>query len=173
MKIDKNAFLALEFLAYFLLFAVPAYLILSFSHSSFLAPVAATSSAALLGAQVVQENGEWFVRSDKFDALISDLCSGALEISVLVGAIVASRDRSRHERLKGAAAGVLAVLLLNPVRIAVTLQQVGSVNFALFHEVLFRLALVVFIVSFYGLWYWLSATPPSTAFKNAERVKTR
>jgi hypothetical protein len=53
-------------------------------------------------------------------------------------------------RLKGFAIGLLVLLLFNPVRIALSIKFVDPI----IHDVLFRITLVVVLVSFYALWYY-------------------
>ena|GEM_PF-2300175 len=103
-------------------------------------------------------NGGWF------DAEIAGLCSGALELAVLAGMIAATRDKPLKERLKGIVAGGIAILVFNPLRIAATLLFSGSPALALVHDVLFRLSLVIVLVTFYATWYfWVPRTNEQTA----------
>lgn len=89
-----------------------------------------------------------------FDAQINDLCAGWLELAVMAGLVLASRDKPLKERAKGILLGALVLLLLNPIRIGLTLAAVGTPFLALAHDVLFRLLLVVVLVVFYALWYY-------------------
>ena len=91
-----------------------------------------------------------------FTAVISRICSGDLEIAVLFAAMFASTDRTLKNRATGALLGFVAVLLFNPIRIALTLATGvwfgwEAADFA--HDVLFRASLFAFTFVFYALWY--------------------
>ena len=91
-----------------------------------------------------------------FTAVISRICSGDLEIAVLFAAMFASTDRTLKNRATGALLGFVAVLLFNPIRIALTLATGvwfgwEAADFA--HDVLFRVSLFAFTFVFYALWY--------------------
>jgi exosortase/archaeosortase family protein len=115
---------------------------------------AASSSAFLLNlfgvpASVYFDSGEPFLRTPDLVAAIIELCSGRLELAVLLGVILASRDRSLRDRLAGAAGAFAFVFVVNPARIALTVTNFSP----LLHEVLFRLTILVLIVGYYALWY--------------------
>jgi len=95
-----------------------------------------------------------------FTAVISRICSGDLEIAVLFAAVFSSTDRTLKSRAVGAGLGFFAVLLFNPVRIALTLATgvwFGWEAADFTHNTLFRASLFVFTFVFYAAWYlgWL------------------
>ncbi|MFH0834947.1 MAG: exosortase/archaeosortase family protein [Candidatus Micrarchaeota archaeon] len=163
MKEAKDAVL---FIVLFLLVAVPAYFVLGFFAEPF-SEIAAYSSKVMLGvaginASITFEAGTAHIVSStpSFDAEIGDLCWGRVEIAVLAGIIMASWDRKLGERLKGVLLGIAVLLVLNPIRIAVSLAAFNPQNSqasALLHDFLFRITLVVVLVTYYAVWYyWLS-----------------
>lgn len=100
--------------------------------------------------------------SGMFTALITDLCVGAFELSILFGVILASQLPIRR-RLYGCAGAFAAVMLFNPLRITVVLglaASSGAESSTLAHDWLFRGFLVLLIVLYYALWFrWASAPP--------------
>ncbi|MCD6414615.1 MAG: exosortase/archaeosortase family protein [Candidatus Diapherotrites archaeon] len=87
---------------------------------------------------------------------ILPLCVGDLELAILIGAILATEDRSWRNRFVGAIAGFLFVLLINPIRIALTLASgvwFGAPVMVFLHSLFFRLTLLVVLVGFYWFWY--------------------
>lgn len=88
-----------------------------------------------------------------FSADITPLCGGALELAVLWGFVMASRDRSLRDRLEGIAFGAIVLMAFNPLRIAVTLRLYGTPSFELAHDTLFRLMLVAVLIGAYAAWY--------------------
>lgn len=136
--------------------------------------LALESTRAFLWAAGVDSSAAGFsggfplLRVDNFPYLvqINDLCAAKMEIAVLLGIIFATFDRPLRQRLYGFVEGVAVALLLNPVRIGVSVFFFNP----LVHDVLFRLLLVVVIVSYYGLWYlWLSEPKPSKAPRAPKR----
>lgn len=144
---------ALRFTGVFALVAGGAYLA-SEPLALQLRVFAAQSSTFLLNlfgvpARFYLEGGESFLRTDGLVAAIVELCSGRIELAVLLGVILASRDRSLRNRLAGAAGAFLFVFLLNPLRIALTVMNFSP----LLHDVIFRVTILVLIVGYYALWY--------------------
>lgn len=116
--------------------------------------LAAQSSAALLGAfgvpvYVSAPQGEPLIQTANLVAVIVELCSGRLELAVLLGVILASADRTLKARLVGVAGAFGFVLIVNPVRIALTMQYFSP----LVHDVLFRFTVLLLIIGYYALWY--------------------
>lgn len=97
-----------------------------------------------------------------FDAEISELCSGKLELAVMAGLLLASRDKPLAERMKGIALGAFLLLAFNPFRIALTLASVGTPYLAIVHDALFRVSLVILLVVFYAFWYYWNASRPAS-----------
>ena len=89
---------------------------------------------------------------------ISFLCTGLIELFVLVAAILASSGIEWKKRFYGLIGAFDAVVLFNLTRILLTLNLVQNNNqeitdFA--HNFFFRVFLFIVIVGFYSLWfYW-------------------
>ncbi len=156
------------FLALFTLFFSLANLVLGSLTGKILHYLAANTSILALrplgiAADVVPNAADGFphllgeVRRSAFDAQINDLCSGATELAVVFAIVLASRDKSVRTRLLGVFGALIVFLLFNPLRIALTLNAVGTWALPLLHDVLFRASLVLVIVGYYGFWYY--ATP--------------
>jgi len=158
---------AIRFVTIFLAVAFAAWLVLS--ATTLPNEVAAHSSNALLSlfgksGSVTEQEGvphiifsEGVLSPKKVDAEVSGLCSGALELVVLLGIIVASEDRRWRKRAAGLLGALAFVLVFNPIRIAVTLLYANSAWLSAVHEVGFRVSLVVLIVFYYAVWYyWFS-----------------
>ncbi len=95
-----------------------------------------------------------------FKVEIGELCTGILELVVLVSAIAATPFISWRKKLYGAVAAFVGVNIFNLARIVVSINILinSSVETAVFtHDVLFRVSLIVVIAGFYGAWYWLAA----------------
>ncbi|PIO06263.1 hypothetical protein COT29_01845 [Candidatus Micrarchaeota archaeon CG08_land_8_20_14_0_20_59_11] len=157
---------AVLFIVLFLLVAVPAYFVLGFFAEPFSSMAAYSSrvmlNAAGISASITFENGLAHLRSSSpgFDAEIGDLCWGRVELAVLAGIIMASADRRMGMRIKGVLLGFAALLVFNPIRIAISLAAYSPQNpqaSALLHDFLFRITLIVVLVTYYAVWYyWLS-----------------
>ncbi|MBI3588724.1 exosortase/archaeosortase family protein [Candidatus Micrarchaeota archaeon] len=162
----------LKFLALFAAVSLVSYSLLSLT-GNFLNEIAAYSGAAVLSAfgasaSVSHPPGDAFphiegsVGGNVFDAQIGGLCSGAVELAVLAGIVLASRDRPLRKRAWGFLLGALVFLFFNPLRIALTLLAVGSWALPLLHDVLFRVTLVIAIVAYYAVWHVFLSSPPSS-----------
>lgn len=96
------------------------------------------------------------VGGEEVGFLISRLCSGDVEIALLVSLLLASFDVLLIWRMVGALAGTAFLLLMNPLRIAVTLmvtKDSGLEAGDFYHTVIFRLFLFVLLVLYYFAWY--------------------
>lgn len=164
-KSDSREKDALLFLAIFAALALGAYLLLS-STGQMLHNLAAHSSVAVMGAIGIKASVvpaspfphiAGTLNGTAFEAEINDLCAGAIELAILFGIVMASRDKTIKQRLLGVLAGFAVFLIFNPLRIALTLSAVGSWALPLLHDVLFRLSLLIAIVGFYAVWSY--ATP--------------
>ncbi|OIO24931.1 hypothetical protein AUJ14_05330 [Candidatus Micrarchaeota archaeon CG1_02_55_22] len=150
---------ALLFLVLFTVFSSAFYLLLSAWGG--LPGFAASTALPLTHSFGLQTSLEWkefphitgWHDGAWFDAEINSLCGGAIELAVLLGLVAASRDRSLPKRLVGIIAGVVAVLIFNPIRIALTLSLYGSPSFVLAHDVLFRISIVAIVLGVYAAWY--------------------
>jgi exosortase/archaeosortase family protein len=109
-----------------------------------------TVSGNVLTMQVIGEN---------VDFAVSEVCSGAVEIALLVSLLIASFDIALGWRIVGSLAGALLLLLMNPIRIAVTMaltKDAGMEAGDFYHGMLFRLFLFVILVLYYFVWYRLA-----------------
>ncbi len=93
-------------------------------------------------------------------AEIIDLCTGALELAILIGAILASEDRSIRTRILGIAFSFAVLSLVNYIRVGLTLASAAWFGWEIadiLHSILFRLFLVFTVLGIYGIWYlWVS-----------------
>jgi len=105
------------------------------------------------------------VQGESVDFLISQLCSGDIEIALLVSLLVASLDVLLIWRVLGGVVGTAVLLLMNPLRIAVTLvitRDAGMAAGDFYHSVIFRLFLFVVLVLYYFAWYRMFAKRKSS-----------
>jgi len=133
------------------------------------------SSEGLLNIQGIEtrSNGnvelQNYERAYSFDIVpsgqtifISWLCSGVLEIIILVSAILASFGVSWKKKLIGAVAAIIIGYVFNLIRIWATLNIILTQNaqvFEIAHDTLFRLVLFVYIIVVYVLWFmWANTT---------------
>ena len=152
---------ASSFIAAFFISGAFAYGVLSLT-GNFFHKLAAESSSRLaknfFETTIVSEGFfphlQGVVGGSFFDAEINDLCSGRLELAVMAGLVFASRDKPVAERIKGIFLGALVLLAFNPLRIFLTLSAIGTPFLVLVHDVLFRISLVIVLVTFYALWYY-------------------
>ncbi|MFA7132159.1 MAG: exosortase/archaeosortase family protein [Bacteroidales bacterium] len=90
--------------------------------------------------------------------LIAWLCTGILEIIILVSAIIASFGLGNKEKLIGVILAIIVGVILNLIRIIFTIQIVLTQNIQVVefvHDFLFKLILFVYITVFYVAWfYW-------------------
>lgn len=103
----------------------------------------------------VKGNCYSFNANDK-TILISWLCTGVLEIIVLISAILASFGIGWGKRAKGIIIAVVVGVIFNILRITITVGIVLSQNInmiELAHDLLFRAILFVYIVGVYVLWF--------------------
>jgi exosortase/archaeosortase family protein len=100
---------------------------------------------------------------------ISFLCTGLVELMVLVAAILASFGIDFEKKWKGIIGAIATVLVFNALRIIVTsllIQNTTRELADLAHDLLFRISLFVVIVGFYGLWfYWATGKLKTKSIK--------
>ena len=87
---------------------------------------------------------------------ISYLCTGLLEIAVIVASIGASFGVNIYKRIIGCVGAVIATMLFNFFRIVSTILIIFSFDLQvaeLAHEFLFRIFLFVVIVGIYAAWF--------------------
>jgi len=90
---------------------------------------------------------------------ISYLCTGLLEIVFLASVILASAGINIRKRIIGAVAGTIATMLVNFLRIFVTIYFIynSSIQTAEFiHNIFFRVTLFATIFLFYAVWFYWS-----------------
>ncbi|MDP6670253.1 MAG: exosortase/archaeosortase family protein [archaeon] len=90
---------------------------------------------------------------------ISPLCTGMLELFIIVAAILASVGISLKKRAAGAALAAVIIFVLNIFRISFTTLLILGVDslevIELAHDLLFRIFLFVSIAAIYIAWfYW-------------------
>ncbi len=89
---------------------------------------------------------------------IAWLCTGVLEIIILISAILASFGIKRKAKIIGIILAIIVGIIFNVLRILVTIhivltQNLQVVEFA--HDILFKVVLFVYITVFYVAWfYW-------------------
>jgi exosortase/archaeosortase family protein len=89
---------------------------------------------------------------------IAWLCTGILEIIILISAILASFGIKQKEKLVGVILAIIVGVIFNILRIIITIhivltQNLQIVEFA--HDILFKVILFVYITVFYVIWfYW-------------------
>ncbi len=145
-----------EFALTTFIYALPLYVLFSFTTA--LHQIAAVGSVfflSILGktAQIVQNDVPHLLLNG-LDVEINNLCAGGLELALLAGFIIASKDRSKEHRVKGIIVGFLFFIFFNAARIAFTVNSFGTVWFEPLHEALFRIVLIIGIVTFYAVWYY-------------------
>lgn len=88
--------------------------------------------------------------------VITQLCSGDIEIALLASLLLASFDVLLVWRVLGALLGAGFLLLMNPLRIAITLwitRDAGMETGDFYHSLVFRLFLFVLLLFYYFAWY--------------------
>ena len=151
----------LKFLAIFLILFVPSYIILS--------PISELNDFATISSQFflktffgVDSSIVWnapfpFLKTEKLVAEISDLCSAKIEIALMFALVFASFEKKLSYRLNGFLGGLLFLFVFNALRISTTIYFFNANNLAasaLFHDILFRISIVIAIVTYYALWYY-------------------
>lgn len=100
---------------------------------------------------------------------ISPLCTGMLELFIIVAAILASVGISLKKRAAGAAVSAVLVFALNIFRIAFTTLLIlgaGSLEVVeLAHDVLFRVFLFISIAAIYIAWFYWAVKSESSKQK--------
>lgn len=88
--------------------------------------------------------------------VISWLCTGILEIIILVSAILASFGIALKKKLIGVLFAIISGFIFNFIRIWITLNIIMMQEaqvFEIAHDVLFRLTLLIYIVIVYVIWF--------------------
>lgn len=93
---------------------------------------------------------------------ISYLCTGLLELIVLISAMIASLGISWRKRLLGIGVGIVLTQVFNFFRIAFTIDFILGNNsmqvIEFVHDFLFRLTLLLVIVGIYTVWFYWATT---------------
>jgi len=87
---------------------------------------------------------------------INDLCTGLIEIIILIAAILSTVEIKLEKRIIGVIAGILFGITINILRITITTMNLLKTNIdyaILTHDVFFRISLFIVIAGFY--WAWL------------------
>jgi len=135
---------------------------LLFANAYFLKSFAAGSSALILNAAGKSAVVEYtfpdpVIFLSGFSATVGEYCAAGIEIALLAGFVIASEDRSVRNRVYGVLFGTLFILLFNAIRIFIVLYFF-SYSFPLasyiLHDVLFRASIVVFLATYYAVWYY-------------------
>ncbi len=89
---------------------------------------------------------------------IVDLCSGRLELALVLAFLFATPDRSWKEKIIGGIFSVPFIFVFNVIRIVSVITAAGgNLMYAVFlHEVGFRMFLFITLIGYYFLWYTLS-----------------
>lgn len=96
------------------------------------------------------------VQGQEYGFVVSQLCSGDVEIALLTSLMLATFEVLLIWRAIGAVIGAGVLLLMNPARIAITLaitSGAGLETGELYHSIIFRLFLFVLLVLCYFAWY--------------------
>ena len=155
----------LEAVKFVLVFGA-VFLALSYAGSAIgldrqMALLSANASAFALNA--LGQNAELFYAGNwpiiilsSFSAEINYLCTGLLELTVLVSAMIASFGISRRKRAIGIIAGIAIGITFNAMRIVLTvlaLLYAEAKTAELAHDLLFRLSIIFVIAGIYWVWF--------------------
>lgn len=91
--------------------------------------------------------------------LITELCTGLLEFSIVASAVLATSEVSWKKRIIGFIGAAIITALFNFARITFVLLALinsGIQQAELAHDLLFRISLLFVIVGYYALWFYLS-----------------
>ena len=91
--------------------------------------------------------------------LITELCTGILEFSIVASAILATSEISWKKRIIGMIGAGIVTMLFNFARITIVLLALISSGIAqaeLAHDLLFRISLLIVIIGYYAVWFYLS-----------------
>lgn len=153
----------------FLLFFVLVYLVASLlldsffpvmAHEAFIASNILAALQATGSSGTVSANETVLIELQNGKSIeISELCTGRMELLIIVSAIIASLGIDWRKRLLGAAIAAVATVAFNFIRIiSSSLLILGSSDIALIeftHNILFRVFLFFTIAVLYIAWfYW-------------------
>lgn len=164
VKSEKGLLAAVRFVATFLvIFLLFLYVIIPLTSGLWdtAGEFHAHAVQGVLGAFGIESQAEgnvlkMEVQGEEVDFVISRLCSGDVEIALLVALLLASSAVLMIWRVLGSIIGVAFLFLMNPLRIALTLgltKDSGMVAGDFYHSVIFRLFLFLLLVLYYFAWY--------------------
>ncbi|MEK6843208.1 MAG: exosortase/archaeosortase family protein [Candidatus Micrarchaeota archaeon] len=160
-KKDNSWYLAFKFISLFFILTLAFNFAISLTQIPNL--IAAYSSKLFLNglfgidANILQNLDFPIIQTPNLTAIIVDLCSGKLELAILFGIIFASFEKKMDYKIKGFIIGGLLLILFNALRISTIIYFFDSRNIewsAIFHDLLFRIFLVIIIVTYYAIWYY-------------------
>jgi len=167
------------FLLGFVLFYLIITLILGLIPQEFYKQITGNVIQGVLGIEGITTNSLGFLECNEFSWLsdgivgtcyafsvegktifIAWLCTGLLEIIILVSAILASFGIKRKEKIVGIILAIIVGVIFNILRILITIhivltQNLQIVEFA--HDILFKVILFVYITVFYVIWFYWAA----------------
>ena len=172
----------------FLLFFVLVYLVASLLFDSFfpiIAHEAFIANTVLAGLQATGSSGTVALNETVLIELqngksieISELCTGRMELLIIVSAIIASLGIDWRKRLLGAAIAAVAAIAFNFARIFVAAililgsSDIGLIEFT--HNILFRVFLFFTIAVLYIAWfYWAVRGEAEHVRLRSNRTRTR
>lgn len=168
MKLDREEarktgrFVALFVLVY-LVISIGFYAVIP--EPSLQQGIAGITSAMFSGEVFLEENPVVSLPSGIMIE-ISPLCTGMLELFIIVAAILASVGISLKKRAAGAALAAVIVFALNLFRISFTTMLIlgtGSMEvIELAHNVMFRIFLFISISAIYIAWFYWAVKSEST-----------
>ncbi len=96
----------------------------------------------------------------RYTIQISWLCTGVLEILVVISAVLASFGIGWKKRVAGALGAVAVGFAFNQARVVASIMIIialGAKNAELAHDLLFRVALFAVVAGYYAIWLWWAA----------------
>ena len=175
LKSDESKARVLKFLAKFLIFAIPLYIILYFNLEwQQLESSIAGIVSFLLGAMgfAVQRGGDFIsipVSGGQWGAFINWDCTGWKSFLALI-ALVMATDFSLDKKAKGLAVMLPALFAVNIARIVFMfwfVSDFGLAYFDLVHLVIWSWGLILTILVFWAIWMrWASGKTRNTKQKN-------
>ena len=160
--LKKNAKEALLFLIRMGVFSAAFYVIL-FSAEGILQGMESQIVQHILralGTHVNAGSVAWQFVAENYLIEISPLCSGLLELALLAGAILATKEYPLRARVQGVIVFGFILFAANIIRIVASVQQLihTSLSFAEFtHGILFRGVLILGFALLYALWLRLAS----------------
>ena len=120
------------------------------------------------GYSITEQVNTIYIQGGAHTVAIIPLCTGYLEIAVLLAFIFASEDRSLKYRVKGAIGAIIFTFIANIARISGTILASNSLTVEeidLLHNAGFKILLFLVVAGYYACWYVLVPKLLST-YKN-------